>query len=290
MPQHSVVATRGIYVSEDSGRLNQTVFGYRERNHKNKSPICSLDTGASGNVSVDGKGNVMVATGDGGTSLYVFQGPGMCGAEVGEIPTNSASVDAASNDAASGEIIVGNFQTFNPSGNGDVQICTLAAGCTVSLTNPNMFEVVGVALAKNGDCWASAYGQGSNATLTYFRHCAGVGEPATGFENKAPGGLDIDRNGHLVSIDQQVGQGLYVYKGCNPRCTVIGGPFPLKGGTSYGHLNEDSTMFVGADFQYGQADVYAYTPRKLRYRYSFTNGLSQTNGVVGAAYNPRSRQ
>ena len=30
-----------------------------------------------------------------------------------------------------------------------------------------------------------------------------------------------------------------------------------------------------ADFQYGQIDVYMYTPKKIKYLYSFNNGLRQ---------------
>jgi len=288
--QVPVTAKDGIYVSEDTGQLDRTIFGYRVKNRMNRGPICTVKTGASGNISVDSKGNLMVSTGDGGAGLYVFQGPGMCGAELGMIPTDGATFDAASNDAASGKIVIGNFETFGTTGvSGDISICTLAGGCSTKLTNAKMFEVVAVALARNGDCWGSAYDYRSNPSLTYFKHCAGSGQTATGFVNRGPGGLDIDEHGNLLSIDLR-NQGLYVYHGCNPTCKLVGGLFPFKGFTTYGHLNNASTAFVGADSQYGQADVYAYSPTALTYRYSFNSGLSQQNGVTGAAYDPRSKE
>lgn len=288
-PVQSISASangKGIYVSDDSGVENRTVFGFTQRNRKNKPPICTLETGAGGEVAVDNEGNVMLATGD--ARLFVFKGPDMCGSQVGAIDTNGITLDAASADAATGKIIVGNFQMINPSGSSDIQICSLAAGCSAQLTNPTMNELTGVALSKKGDCWGSGLSLGSTATLTYFKGCSGSGQSATGFKNRFSGGLDIDKDGNLVSIDQD--QGFWVYKGCNPKCKVIGGPFPFEGSTTYGHLNEDSTALVAADWQYGQADVYAYSPTKITYKYSFNNGLSSHYGVSGAAYNPRSKE
>jgi hypothetical protein len=127
------------------------------------------------------------------------------------------------------------------------------------------------------------------AALTYFKRCSGSGETATGFDNPASGGLDIDKDGHLVTVSYST-PAVYVYSGCRPACKLIGGPFPLKGTGFYGHLNMDSTSFVAADYQHGEIDVYRYTPTSLKYMYSFNNGLSQSSGVVGAAYNPSSKE
>ena len=77
-----------------------------------------------------------------------------------------------------------------------------------------------------------------------------------------------------------------VYKGCDPKCTLLGGPFALSGNTIFGHLNERSTEFVGADYQYGEIDVYKYAPTRLTYLYSFNNGLDAGDDVEGAAFNP----
>lgn len=39
-------------------------------------------------------------------------------------------------------------------------------------------------------------------------------------------------------------------------------------------------------------DIYKYTPKAITYKYSFNSGLSSSSDadVVGAAYNPRSKQ
>ena len=70
----------------------------------------------------------------------------------------------------------------------------------------------------------------------------------------------------------------------------IGGPFTLKGEATFGHLNADSTKFVTGDFQYGQIDVYNYSPAKVRFAYMFNRGFSPSELVEGAAFNPRSTE
>jgi hypothetical protein len=116
---------------------------------------------------------------------------------------------------------------------------------------------------------------------------------AKGYENTDGGGIDVDSHGNLVSISCSVVScstpQLYVYSGCRPKCKKIGGPFPLQGASQYGHLNEDSTRFAAADYEYGQVDVYKYTAASITYLYSFDDGLS-AGGRMGAAYNPRSKE
>jgi hypothetical protein len=63
----------------------------------------------------------------------------------------------------------------------------------------------------------------------------------------------------------------------------------MQGASMYGHLNEDSSRFATADYQYGQIDIYKYAPMGITYTYSFDNGLS-AGARMGAAYNPRSRE
>lgn len=276
-------ARRGIYVSEVFG---SSILGYSTDNRDNEPPFCS-EGGISyaSAVAVDANGNLMVP--NAGRSVVVFKGPKMCGPELGSISDPyGIPGDLASNDAVNAPIAV----ATGSSGVGSIAICTLAAGCTKSLTNPNMGEVAGVAMAPNGDCWASAAFSNGTATLTYFRHCSGAGKAATGFKNAYSGGLDIDIHGNLVSIDA-FAPALWIYRGCNPHCTVVGGPFALHGYAVYGHLNEGSTEFAAADYACGCIDVYDGSIKKgLIYKYSFSNGLSASDDVEGVAYNPRSKE
>jgi hypothetical protein len=279
---------RGIYVGLDTANTNTTVLGYAPNNRANNGPTCTEKVGATpGNIAVDDAGNLMVTTESSGTVL-IYRGPGMCGPLLGTLETSAFSVDVASVDAVNGKVIVGNLQTINPSGFGNVEVCTLSGGCATSLTNPNIAGVFGVAVAHNGDCWASAGSFNSGAILVYFKGCSGLGQDATGFKNLSAAGLDIDRDGNLVAID--VDQ-FWVYRGCNPKCTLVGGPFGSVGYTMFGHLNRRSTQFVAGDYQYDQIDVYAYSPRRMTYEYSFNDGLSLNYGeFMGTAYDPRSEE
>jgi hypothetical protein len=147
-----------------------------------------------------------------------------------------------------------------------------------------MNQVEGVALARNGDCWASA---NTPPTLTYFAHCQSPGVTATGFQGHMPAGMDIDDNGNLVVLEGGVRhRWAYIYSGCNPGCVLVGGPFRLLGGPLYGHLDASSKRFVAADFS--ELDVYSYSTSGITYEYSISTGLGQD--AWGAAFSPPSKE
>lgn len=277
-------ASGGIYGSQFFAGL---IAGYPHKNTSNGPPTCTLGASYPNGLAVDGKGNLIDPDG-GSRSVIVYQGPGMCGSEIGSISDPYGQpADASSANAATGTIAVGNI--FDTSGAGSISLCTISGGCTANLTNSNMDEVAGVAMANNGDCWASATNSLGTATLTYFAGCTGSGVAATGWANTYYGGLDIDANGNLVAIDAFT-PALRVYSGCNPACTQVGGPFPLLNDCVFGHVNKQSMTFACGDYTLGQIDVYYYSPTSLTYWYSFNNGLGASDDVEGAAYNPRSRQ
>jgi hypothetical protein len=267
------------------------VLAYAGGNRKNHPPLCTLQAGGeNSDVAADENDNLVAVNSE---YFYVYQGPGTCGTLLGSAYTYGFSEDVASNDAINGKIIVANVYSFQPTGFGDVGICTLSGGCTIRLTNSNVSRFFGVALAKNGDCWGSGFGYVSQAVLIYFKGCTGSGQLATGYQNKYPGGIDIDKHGNLVTVDPDAtgkGPGFWVYKGCKPKCALIGGEFTAAGGSQFGHLNANSTAYASADYQYGQIDVYAYSPTKMTYKYSFNNGLSANDEVEGVTYVPRSKE
>jgi hypothetical protein len=281
---------KGIYASMFYG---SDVYGYPSNNSSNGPPTCSVATGEVyiNGIAVDGKGNLITPYGESSTGeriVVVWTGPGMCGSELGsfEDPYGQGA-DATSADAATGTIAVGNI--YNTSDTpGSIAICTIS-GCTADLTSSSMDEVAGVAMDNSGNCWASAVDSSGAATLTYFAGCTGSGQQATGFMNSDYGGLDIDKSGNIVSLDYS-GERMWVYSGCNPTCTLVGGPFTLHGDSVFGHLNKQSMAFVAGDFSNGEEDVYSYSPSAVTYMYSFDNGLDASLYVEGAAYNPRSSQ
>jgi hypothetical protein len=273
---------KGIYVAGGTA-----ISGYAINKQRVRGPKCTVKgLSYATAVAVDGAGNLMVPDG-GSRTVTIFKGPAMCGPELGSFDDSYGQPsDAASSDAVTGSIAVANI--FDSSGAGSISLCTFSGGCTKNLTNANMYEVAGVAMAKNGDCWASATNSVGTATLTYFSRCAGPGQAATGWRNAYYGGLTIDSHGYLVALDAFAPQ-LWIYKGCKPSCTLVAGPFTLHGDSVYGSLNEKSTQLAAADYADGQVDVYAYSLTGLKYEYSFGAG-SSSQEVWGVAFNPRSKE
>jgi hypothetical protein len=282
----------GLYVSQFYAT---DILAYMTPNTANNGPKCSVSPASNVNDVANDNGGDLIDP-DGGThTIIVYSGPKLCGSELGSIndPYGIPS-DASSVNARHGNIAVANIYSgisFQGPAAGSISVCSLSGGCTSNLTNANMFEVAGVVMASNGDCWADSEDSSGTAWLTYFAGCTGSGQTATGFENGTLGGLDIDKDGHILAIDAY-NANLYVYSGCNPTCTLVNGPQALWGQTIFGHLSRSSMEFAGADFQNGEIDMYKYeaSSGKIKYEYSFNNGLSASNLVEGAAFNPRSHQ
>jgi hypothetical protein len=227
----------GLYVAEFD---ITDIYGYTTPNRSNNGPTCSVSPASYVNdVAADNGGNLIDP--DGGThTIIVYTGPDLCGTEVGSINDSyGIPSDASALNAKTGTIAVANiydgvgFGTYGP---GSISVCSMSGGCTSNLTNSNMYEVAGVVMDSAGDCWADSADSSGVAWLTYFAGCTGGGVTATGFVNGTLGGLDIDKDGHILAIDAY-NANLYVYSGCNPTCTLVNGPQTLEGQSIFGHLN-----------------------------------------------------
>ena len=299
MPRRGRLATaaemQGIYVSTF---LGSDLYGFPKNNRGNGPPICTVSPTASVNgFGVDNAGNLIVPNGDevsGGYDVNVY-GPSMCGPLLGTIidPYGQPG-DASAISATTGNIAVGNI--FVPSAYGSVSVCRLTSGaCSTNLTNPAIDQVGGVGMAPNGDCWADASKRGSSgvAVLVYFAGCSGAGEVATGFDNRFYGSVNIDGKGNLVTTSlfgpsYSVPSVVYVYKGCNPACTLISSS-NLAGESIGGHLDKRSSRYVTVDLESADVEVYRYRSSGLRLKYSFTGGIPcATDQCITAAYSPSS--
>ncbi|HYL26728.1 MAG TPA: hypothetical protein VEW74_02775 [Candidatus Nitrosotalea sp.] len=280
-------AAGGLYVGQF---YSTNILAYAHQNSSNGPPTCAIPNVLFPNdVASDDKADVIDPDG-GSKTIMVFKGHGKCGSLLGTInDPYGQPVDASSQNAQTGTIAVANlFSTFQ--GGGTISLCTLSGGCTSNLTNSNMYEVIGVAMSRGGDCWATSYDSGGTPWLTYFAGCAGAGQTATGWSNSSPGGLDIDKSGNIVSLDPGSAS-VDVYSGCNPTCTLVAGPIALQGEAVYGHVNRQSMALATADVQNGQIDVYDYDiPSSISYEFSFNNGLTASDEVLGVAYAPRSHE
>lgn len=276
----------GIYVAEFSSSY---VYGYPSDNSKNGPPICTVyDPNQSVNdIAVDRHGDLVIPI-EQPDEILIYKGTKLCGPWAATLSDPYGEpTGAAANDAANGTIAVANI--FDNTGSGSISLCTVSAGCTQNLTNPSLYEVGGVAMDSHGDCWATGLNSSYSGVLIYFAGCTGSGVAATGLaQAQGYGGIDIDKRGDLVVVS--IPSSLYVYRGCKPKCRKVGGPFALQGSTIFGHLNERSTEYAAGDQQYGQVDIYAYTPTSLKYLYSFNNGLNYSATVGGVAFSPRSKE
>jgi hypothetical protein len=261
------------------------INGYTGKLSSNPAPKCTETSSYVNGIAVDGKGALIDP--DGGSRTVIVYGK-FCAASIGSFSDSYGQPsDASSADAASKNIAIGNI--FDSTGAGSISICTLSGGCSSNLKNSNMYEVAGVAMDNSGNCYASSTNSLGTATMTYFAGCAGSGTAATGWANTYYGGIDIDKAGNIVAIDAFT-PAVRIYSGCNPTCTLVGGPFALHGDAVFGHLNATSTEFIAGDYTNGELDVYKYSTTALTYLYSFNNGLSSADDVEGAAFVPRSKQ
>jgi hypothetical protein len=281
---------QGTYVSEFFG---PTLLGYAANNRKNQAPICTIQgVGFVNDVGVDGNDNLMLPNpgGSSGETLDIHQGPTMCGKLVGSIvDPYGQPTDASSPNAMTGQIALGNL-VDNGSTPGSLSICTFKDGCTVNLTNSNFFHAGGIAMSNSGDCWVNAKTSPSGGVaLVYFKGCAGGGVVASGFKGTYYGGIDIDNHGNLVIIDDMA-EDVYIYKGCDPNCTVVGGPFALKGESFFGKLNHANNQFIAVDRTDAVVDVYSYSTKSIKFLYSYNDGLAASLLPNGVAVNPRSMQ
>lgn len=281
-PKHGIYASE-LYASD--------IFGYHNPNSANHGPVCKLFAEYVNGFGIDGKGNLLLPTAY-PDEVSVYKGPALCGKLVKSIadPYGQAS-DAASADAMTGTIVVGNIEESGSNKIGNIAVCTMSKGCTRQLKSSSIRGFGGgVALAKNGDCWMASEDDASfsSATLTYFKGCKGTGKAAHGWKNKYYGGLTIDKKGRLISIDFMT-PALWVYRGCNPECKVELGPIALQGTSFYGNLNKKGNELALGDNQYGQVDIYKYSTKKVKYDYSFNRGLSASLDVESAAFTPTNK-
>jgi hypothetical protein len=280
----------GIYASEFDGFQ---VFGYADPNDQNYPPSCTLGTTSNFLASVNGfgvdtKGDVMVPAytpnDSGADSINVFAKD--CGGLRWQAPVaNAQPTDAFADNAANRNSTIYVSLLLNDSTEaGGLVRCDESGGCGNPFSNAAVTGYgAGVAEeVRNGkpDCWLAAGTQSfSGFVLIYFPKCKGHGEVATGTQNQYYGGLFFDSQGQLGSID--LSGTLYVYKGCDPHCHLVGSS-PLQGQSVYGGLNAAGNELAVGDVANSDVDVYSYNPDPsgsgsnglLNYEYSFNNGLT----------------
>ncbi|MBV9719361.1 MAG: hypothetical protein JOZ77_08575 [Candidatus Eremiobacteraeota bacterium] len=275
---------RAVYVSSF---YQGTILGFSPANDRNRPPRCSLSSSYPNDIASDPQGNLIVPEG-GPLTVVVYAGSPTCGPEIGSFSDPYGyPTDAASRNAATGIIYIGNFEARNQL-YGDVAVCSLSGGCTTRLANVAIGgALIGVAVDRRGGVYASGQTaqSGEGASLVYWPNGKGTGREMTAFKNASPGGLDIDATGNILALDP-VAPALWVYSGCPSTCAAHG-PFPLKGTAEFGKVNEQNSIFEAADYPLGQVDVYAYHGTAgIAYKYSYNSGMNVAGEFKGIARSP----
>jgi len=278
-------AIKGSYASEFYGGF---INGYTKNNSANNPSICTVSDASVNNFGVDGQGSLIVPAAFSGVQVF---NPGMCGTLAATITDSYGQAsDAASIDAMTGPIVVGNIL-----GPGFAVNCTVASLTCTQLTpgSAGIGEIAGVAMDAAGNCYADSYNAAFTAViLTYWAGCTGTGQVATGFLNTGYGGVDVDNKGNIVTFNWHgsAGTDLWVYSGCNPACTSVSDNTLTNNSALFGHIGKQGQRLIAGAYLAGQADIYSYTPTTLTYYYSFNNGLTASGLVEGAAYSPASKK
>jgi len=278
---------KGIYAAEF---LASQVLGYTKNNSSNSASICNVSGVASvNNIGTDTVGNLLVP--DAFSGVNVYTGPTMCGSLMATISdTYGQASDAASVNAATGPIVVGNIL-----GPGYVVNCTVASLSCTELTpgGAGIGEVAGVAMDAAGNCYADSYNAAFTAVeVTYWAGCTGTGTVMSGFLNTGYGGLDIDNHGNLVSFNWHgsAGTDLWVYSISGSALTSVSDNTLTNNTAIFGHIGKQGQRMVAGAYLKGQEDIYQYSPTTLTYYYSFNNGLTASSDTEGVTYSPSSKK
>ena len=240
-------------------------------NRSNKPPKCSITSQSfdQSQIAADPLGNVYspnLTTGD--IDIY--------GANCGNLITSV-------NDPYGGDLDValGPNGTFYGVGRTHVTACT-RSGCTSELTDPSIFQLETAAIDSNGNVWASYYSQRGSPSLIVWLNGSAHGEIVSGYVNQnTPGDLMFDKRGRLVSLQTRF-TNVYIYQ-CDASEAICFKPKirKLRAASLFGSLNAANTDLQVTDYANDSVDVYSYP--NLKYKYSYSNGLTSNSSVQGIA-------
>jgi hypothetical protein len=153
-----------------------------------------------------------------------------------------------------------------------------ATSPTRTLSNPAVNTTEGIAVDAQGDVFQSSFGSVTPSIVEYpgGQQTGNKVLPITGLS--LPAGLEFDRKGNLIVIDEANGILIYAppLNGA-PKKTIT-----PQGGATYGALDAANRHLYVTDISQHSVDVYAYP--SVKYKYTITNGLGRL--VSGVAVDP----
>ena len=267
--------TNGVYVS-----MAQQVNLYALPDSANLPPTCTFATNFSKGMAVDSVGRLWV-TNTGSHQVTTYR-KGTCHrTKLTLNEPNGVPFDVAisRNDTVYVADIV------DSAGNHGV-VSVYKKGATTpssTLTDDGMTTARAVAIDKLGNVFVSCVKERQSACIIEFANGQMPGKYLD-VQVGIAAGLEFDTQQNLLVDDpgaREIKSFAPPYEGT--RTTA----FPLRGSSDFGKLDAANQNFYASNFSQGRVDVFSYPSGT--YEYSISNGLVQSNAVIGIAVDPGSK-
>ena len=273
---NSVAAlTNGVYVS-----MAQQVNLYALPDSTNLPPTCTFATNFSKGMAVDSVGRLWV-TNTGSRQVTTYR-KGTCHRTALTLnEPNGVPFDVAI--SRNGTVYVADI--VDSAGNHGV-VSVYKKGATTpssTLTDDGMTTARAVAIDKLGNVFVSCVKERQSACIIEFANGQMPGKYLD-VQVGIAAGLEFDTQQNLLVDDpgaREIKSFAPPYQGA--RTTA----FPLRGSSDFGKLDAANQNFYASNFSQGRVDVFSYPSGT--YEYSISNGLIQSNAVIGIAVDPGSK-
>jgi hypothetical protein len=266
----------GVYIS--MGNPGQTNL-YALPDSKNVASKCAIATGVAHGIGVDSVGTLWV-TNPGSSQITSYTKGSCTQAALTLNETNGVPFDVAI--SSTGMVYVADIQGTGGT-HGLISVYNEGDSTPSStLTDPEIVQVRAVAVDDVGNVFGSCVKEQKSFVIE-FKH------------GKMPGTLLRLQVGIADGLEFDAHQNLIVVDPGSRRIQIFAPPyqgaptssFPLKGSSEYAKLDAANKNLYASDFSSGSVDVFQYPSGT--FKYSITNGLIQSHGVVGIAVDPASK-
>jgi hypothetical protein len=257
------------------------INGYATKNPRNHGPICDVGpiSQPQGMVT-DQSGILYVAAAFSGDHLGVATFAANCG---------GAGQTFADDDGIPGDVVIDGTTLYltNEIDTGETPATLPVYDIAKSpnpvheLSDPVVEEGLGVAVDSHHNLfWSSTNRWTGGGQVVEFRKGKMPGSvlKVTNLGSDFPGGLLIDRANDLVLIDQTADS---ILRYAPPYNAPASSTISLRGPSGYCAFGFNQSHIYCLDYLYGSVDVYAYP--KGKYVYSYTKGISPSEGPIGIA-------
>jgi NHL repeat len=285
LPESVPAAGKESQLIFSSSASNNTIDYYVKGTGPN-NPVAGSLSGSFSNpegIAVDAHGDLYVANNNAENVLVYTAGstsPTGTLDDPGEFPVDVTV-------GPDGTVYVANLDGPIGASGGVVVYAPGSSEPTTTLHDKCFLRVLGVALDKHGDLFASCqiapgYGHGE---VVEFKAGSTKGIQ-THIALGTAGGLGFDGAGHLLAIDVNAPT-LNVYNVGNPKPIDV---LKLPGASIYFSFARHSKELYVADYALGEIDVFRYSPSKLTQINTITDGMSASSSNIGIANTPAQQQ